>query len=211
VWDWSVNGLHEESSQGLLEVGNGTVGVGKGGVKMSENLGRRQSSQDTRCPRGRRTLAQEGRANAALAEVEAFADPLPGTVAQMARSGADGGPQAAGEKTLEEGPQSARGEAEPTDLVGEPDAEGASATASPRTITAEDTACPQGFASGAGVVKAVQGAMANQETHGVAMRTGRQLELLDDGNPLIIATEEPWHGVPVSPGRAEKGHSTGAG
>src|SRR5271154_3957724 len=125
VWGLSVNGLHEEDTQGLLEVGNGTVGVGEGGVKMSEDLGRCQPSQDSRCPRGRRAAGQEGRADPALAEVETFADALPGSVAQMARGGADGRPQAAGEDALEESPQSARGEAEPSDLVGEPDAEGA--------------------------------------------------------------------------------------
>jgi hypothetical protein len=187
-----VNGSDEEQAQGLLEGGNGTGIVGEGGVQMSQDLGRQRSSCGIRGHLGRWAKSQECRADSALGEVEALADTLPGSVAQMAGGGANGGPQAAGEEALEKGPQSARGEAESTNPVCEPDAEGASAAESLVTIATEDASCPQRLPLWAGVVKSVQSAMAHQKAYGVAVGTRGQLELLDDGVPLVVAAKEAW-------------------
>jgi hypothetical protein len=171
---------------------------------MSEDLGR-QRSCGSRGPLGRRAQAQECRADAALAEVEAFPEALPGSVTEIAPCGAAGGPQAAGEDAFEEGCQGSGGEAEPSDLVSEPDAEGASAAASQLAIAAKDASSTEGFSFGAGVVEAVQGTMANQVANGVAVGTWSEFEPLDNGVPLTSVAEKQWQRNHVGPRSSGKG------
>ena len=68
-----------------------------------------------------------GHADAALAELEAFPDALPGPLAERSRRGATGLGDTAGDGPLEER-AGLGGQAEASDFVGEPDAESAAAT-----------------------------------------------------------------------------------
>ena len=74
----------------------------------------------------------------ALALVEPFPDAQQGPLTQLAVAGADGREDAAGDGALEEPPQSAGGQAEPSDFVGEPDAESPPATAPCLAVAAKD-------------------------------------------------------------------------
>ena len=102
--------LHEEGVQRMLEGGDGTVGVGEGGLEMGEDLGRRPVCGLVGDGRqfGRRAACRQCRADLALAQVEAFPDALPGAVAEMAVGGADGSEDAAGDGVLKEPPQTCR-------------------------------------------------------------------------------------------------------
>ena len=80
-----------------MEGGDGTGGVGEGGLEMGENLGRglvfgRQF--------GRRAAPEERGAELALGVVEPFPDAQPGPVAEMAAAVAEGGEDLRGEDTL---------------------------------------------------------------------------------------------------------------
>ena len=99
---------------------------------------------------GRRAASAQCGADLALAQVEPFPDALPGPVAELAVDGAAGGDDAAGDGELEEPPQSAGGQAEPSDLVGEPDAEGPSATGTCMAVAAKDPPGADGLSLGAG-------------------------------------------------------------
>ena len=140
---------------------------------------------------GRRAPRRQCRADLALALVEAFPDALPGAVAEMAVGGADGGADAAGDGGLEEPPQAAGGQAEPSDLVGAPDAEGPPATGACIAVAAKDPPGAHGFSLGAAVVKAVQKAVPNQRADGLAVRTRRLLEPLGHGVPFLVAAVKP--------------------
>ena len=140
---------------------------------------------------GRRAASQQGRADLALAQVEAFPDALPGPVAEMAVGGADGGEDAAGDGALEEPPQSAGGQAEPSDFVGEPDAEGPPATGPCIAVAAKDPPGADAFSPGVALVKAVQKAVANQRADDLAVRTGRLLEPFGNRVPFLVAAVKP--------------------
>ena len=75
-------------------------------------------------------------------------------------------------------------QAEASDLIGHPDAEGASAAAALIAVAAKDAVGAKGFAFRAGLVESVQEAVANQHADGLAMRTGRLLELLGQSIPF---------------------------
>ena len=135
----------------MLEGGDRAVGVGEGGLEMGEDLRGRLARGVRRRPGrqlGRRAASAQGGADLALCPVEAFPDALPGPVAELAIEGADGGEDAAGDGELEEPPQSAGGQAEPSDFVGEPDAEGPPATGACVAVAAKDP--PGAHASFAG-------------------------------------------------------------
>src|SRR5262249_51222907 len=133
-----VNRLHEEGPQRMLEGGDGTVAVGKGGLEMGEDLRRRPLRGFGR-RLGWRAAAPQCRADLALALVEAFPDAPQGPVTQMVGSPANGTQDAAGGGELEESPQTAGCQAEPSDLVGDPDAEGPPATATCLAVATEDS------------------------------------------------------------------------
>jgi len=106
----------------MLEGGDRTGGVGEGGLEMGEDL-RGRPKRGLRRQFGRRAPRRQCRADFALALVEPFPDALQGPVTEMAIGGADGSEDADGGSALEEAPQTAGGQAEPSDFVGDPDAE----------------------------------------------------------------------------------------
>lgn len=171
--------LHEERVQRILEGGDGTVGVGEGGLEMSEDMSGRAvprcgGQRDRQL--GRRAQRRQCGADPALAQVEALPDALPGSVTEMAVDCTAGREDTAGSGELEKPPQTGGGQAKPADFVGTPDAEGPAATRACVAVAAKDPPGAHGFASGAGVVKAAQIAMPNQCADHLAMRTRHQLE-----------------------------------
>jgi hypothetical protein len=138
------NGLHEEGPQRVLEGGDRAVGVREGVLEMGEDLGRRRMSRGLRRQRswlGRWAAAKQCRADGALGLVEAFADTPQGSVTPMAVGSADGGVNAVANGALEEAPQSAGSQAQASDFVRGPDAEGPSAPASAMAVAAKEAAC----------------------------------------------------------------------
>ena len=125
---------------------------------------------------GRRAAARQGRADLALAPVEPFPDALPGPLTEMAVRGADSRANTAGDGTLEERPQRGGGQAEPSDFVGEPDAERVPAAGPGVAVAAKDPPGADRLSRGVAVVKAVQTAVPNQGADDLAVRTGRQFE-----------------------------------
>src|ERR1700728_1804489 len=104
----------------MLEGGDGTVGAGEGGLEVREHLGG-GSPGWLRRQVGWSAAAKECRADLALAQVQACPDALPGAVAAQAVGGPDGVEDAVGDDALKELPERGGGEAEASDLVGEPD------------------------------------------------------------------------------------------
>jgi len=180
-------GLHEERPQRLLEGGDGTVGVGEGGLEVCEDM--------RRWPVLRRQLRRQAaprqcRADVALGDVEAFPDALPSPVAEIA-GGAAGGADTVADGALEKPPQRAARQAEASDFVGEPDAEGPPAAATCLAVAAKDPPGARRRPPPAAVVKAVQQAVANQRAHDLAAWTGRLFEPLGDAAPFLVAAIKP--------------------
>jgi hypothetical protein len=186
-------GLQEEGLIRQLEGGDRTVGIGEGGLEMGEDL-RRGSVGGLRWQRGqqlgRRAPGTQSGADFALALVEPFPDALPGPVAPLAVDGADGSEDAVGDGTLEEPPQSAGGQAEPSDFVGEPDAESASATAPCLAVAAKDPPRTQRLLLVA-LVKSVQKAVPNECADNLAVGTGRLLEPFGHRVPFLGSAVKP--------------------
>jgi len=180
--------LDKEGAEGQLEGSDGTVGIGEGGLQMSEHMGRGSVS---RGPMGRRAAAQESRADHALAEVKPFPDAQQGPVAQLAVAGAEGGANAVGDGVLEKAPQAGGCQAETSDFVGGPDAEGAAAAGPSLAVAAKDPPGAEGFTVGVAVVKTVQKAMANESADSLAVRTGGQLEVFGNGLPFLGVAVKP--------------------
>ena len=118
-------------------------------------------------------------------------DALHGPVTEMAVEAADGGEDAVGDGALEKAPQAGGGQAEASDLVGGPDGEGPPAAAPGVAVAAKDAAGTEGLSPGVDLVKAVQGAVANESADDVAVGTGGQLEPLDDRGPFLGVAEKP--------------------
>src|SRR5262249_44606617 len=136
---------------------------------------------------GRRAPPTQCRADLALALLEAFPDALPGPVTPMAVGGANGSADTAGGDTLEEPPQSAGGQAEPSDCVGEPDGERLPATAACIAVAAKDPLRTHRYALGVAPVKSAQNAMPIQHADNLAVRTGRLLEPFGNRAPFLLA------------------------
>jgi hypothetical protein len=182
--------LHEEGSHRMLEGGDRTVGIGEGGLEMGKDLCRRSARSFGRL--GRRTPRRQCRANFTLAQVEAFPDALPGPVASPAvGDDADRSGNAAGDGVFEEAPQSVRCQAQPSDFVRAPDAEGATAAVPCMAIAAKDPPSANGFLLGVALVVAAQIAVANQRANHLAMRTRRLLELFRNRAPFRFAAVKP--------------------
>jgi hypothetical protein len=185
--------LHEEGVQRMLEGSNRTVGIGKGGLEMCEDLRPRPVLRLSRQPGwqlGRRAASRQGRADFALALVEALPDALHGSVTKMTVGGADGCGHAAGGGALEEPPQAAGGQAEPSDLVRTPDAEGPPAPATCMAVAAKNPPRPQRFSPGA-LVKSVQIAVADQHADNLAVRTRHLFEPLSNEVPFAFTVYKP--------------------
>ena len=187
---------HEEGPHRMLEGGDRTVGVGEGCLKMREDLRRRPLCG----PFGWRTSLQQCRADLALAQVEPFPDALPGPVTSLA-VGDDAGrsDDAAGDGALEESPQSARGQAEPPNLVRAPDTESPPATRACVAVAAKDPPRTYRFSLGVALVVSAQIAVADQRADNPAMRTRRLLKSFSNRVPFRLATEKPALFAHVSP------------
>jgi hypothetical protein len=174
----------------MLKVGNRTVGVGKGGLEMGDNLGRRSA----RCSGliGRRTTCRQCRAELALAEVESFPDALPGPVTSPA-VGDDTACRGntAGNGALQESPQRVGGHAQASDFIGEPDAEGATTAGTPMAVAAKDPPSAESLVLRVAFVVSAQSAVPDQRANRFAMRTRRLLETFRKRVPFLLATAKP--------------------
>ena len=84
------------------------------------------------------------------------------------------------------------GQAEASDLVGKPDAEGPSATRSqPTTVAAKDASRSDRCSLWVAVVEAGEDAMAIEGANGLAVGTWDQLDPLGDGDPFLVGAVEP--------------------
>ena len=188
-------GLHEEGSHRMLEGGDRTVGIGEGGLEMGKDLRRRSAPRLGRQPGrqlGRRAPRRQCRADFALAQVEAFPDALPGPVTSPAvGDNADRSGDAAGDGAFEESPQSAGCQAQPSDFVREPDAEGPPASATPIPVAAKDPPSADRFSRGVALVVSAQIAVADQRANRFAMRTGCLLEVFRNRAPFLLAAAKP--------------------
>jgi hypothetical protein len=190
----------------MLESGDRALDVGKGGLEMGEDFcGRLVCGIRRRLGRrlGRRAAAAQGGADLALCQVEAFPDALRVPIAELIE-GTAGGEDAMGNSALQKPPQGAGGEAEPTDFVGEPDAESPPATRTRPAVAAKD---PLGAdcLSRAALVKSAQNAVLIQRADNLAMRTGRLLQPFHCRQPFAVVTEKPSlfpHGT-VPPRKSE--------
>ena len=129
--------------------------------------------------------------------VESLPDALEGSLTSRVLDGFAGVGDAACDGVLEEGQQGACAEAEASDLVGEPDAEGSAATG-PRlpTLAAQDASCSECSllwvaAVGVCVVESVEDTVTVECAAGVAVWTLSLFELLDDAEPLLVVLVEP--------------------
>jgi len=126
-----------------------------------------------------------------LAAVESFPDALECSIAAIAVGGVDGGGDSAGDGVLEKGPQGAGGQAQASDFVGEPDAEGPSAAVSAMAVAAKDPPRAKCYSLRVAVVVSVEGAMSNEHADGLAMGAGCLFDPLDDRDPLLVGAVEP--------------------
>jgi hypothetical protein len=193
----------------MLKRSDRTVGIGKGGCEMGEDLGRRRPSQLGRRfgrHRDQRASSEQRRADRALAPVEPLPEALQGPLAAREARGPYCGGDRAADDALQKVPQSACRHAPSSDRVGEPDTEGEAATASPIAIAAEDASGPDGLAWRAVLVVAEQNAVPNELADGVAMGTGHLLEPQGEGEPLMFISAKPSrsHMYPPPPGKIRK-------
>lgn len=194
----------------MLEGGDWTVRTGKDGLKVGERLcGRLACAERGQRQRrlGRRAAAIQGGADLALRLAEPVPDALPGAIAPLAVEGAAGSEDTAGEGNLEEAPKGARGQAEPPDFVGEPDAERPPAPGTCVPVAAEDAPGAQRRPLGVALVESVQKAVPDQRADHLAVRTGRLFDPLRKRRPLLDTAAKPalTHGNRAS---AENDNST---
>ena len=172
----------------MLEGGDGTGGVGEGGLEMGEDLGR---GSVLRRHFGRRAASEESGAEVALGVVESLPEALQGPVAEMAVEAAKGGEEAVGDGNLEEAPQVGGGQCEASDFVGEPDGEGPSAAGPSVAVAAKDASGGEGLSLRAALVKTVQKAVLNESADNLAVRTRGQFESLGNGGPFFGVAVKP--------------------
>ena len=186
VRDDAGTGLDEEGPQPMLEGGDG-IGVGEGGLKMGEGVCRRPVF---RRQLGRRAATRQGRADRALAPLEPLPHPPPGPFTERAVRGTEGRANTAGDGRLEERPERGSGQTEPSDFVGEPDAEGVPAAGPGVAVAAKDPPGADRWPVVALVI-AIGRTMPIQRADDPAVRTGRQFELLGNRVPLLVVAVKP--------------------
>ena len=176
----------------MLESGDRTVGIGEGGLEMGENVRRRRSA--------RASVGNLGGGHRADSAVRILLWPRSNRVQMRCQvrslqpavsDSADRGGDAAGDGALEESPQRAGCQAEPSDFVGAPDAERPPATTTGMAVAAKDPPCADRFSLGVALVVAAQIAVANQRADHLAMRTRHQLEPLSHRVPFLVAATKP--------------------
>jgi hypothetical protein len=142
-----------------------------------------------------------------LAAIESFPDALEGSVTPRTVDGFDGRGDAANDGVPDKVQQRACGDAQTSDLVGEPDTEGSSAAASSMTVAAKDASCPECSLWWVAVVESVENAVAVECADSLAVWTRGLFEPLDDGDPFFFAAVEPSvsfvaHVDPMLPGKS---------
>lgn len=175
----SEAGLQAEEMGCVLEGGERTLGLGKGGLQMGDDLGfgafRRQL-------RWWASLQQHG-ADATLGKLKAFPEPLPGAVASFVLGhGTSCRRDAIGEGLSQEAPYHGGTEAESTDFVGQPDADGSSATITRMPVAAVNPPCP--LTPALAFVVPQKCSMPIQPTDLVAMGTRRHLQPFHQRGPF---------------------------
>lgn len=187
-----LGGSDEEGSGRQLEGGDGTVGVGEAGLEMGKDLCCCGPMGGAGWELGRWTASQQSRADGGLAAVESLPDALEGPVTPRAVDGLDGSGDGAGDGVLEERQQSSGGQAEASDLVGKPDAEGPSATRSqPTTVAAKDASRSECSLWWVAVVEPGENAVAVECADSLAVWTWGLFEAFGDLDPLFLAAVEP--------------------
>ena len=126
-----------------------------------------------------------------MAKAKAFPDALPGTVTEMAVCDTNGCENATSDGALEEPPQRAGGQAEPSDSVDDPDADCPSAAAPSLAVTAKDPPGADRFALRRTLVVAAQITVANQGADKLAVGTGRLFEPLRQRDPFLGIAAKP--------------------
>ena len=209
--------LDEESLHRMLEFSDRALRVGEGGLEMGEDMGGRLACGFRLRPGrrlGRWRASTQGGADLALGPVEPLPDTLPGPNTALAADGVAGGQDTGGDGNLEEMPQSVGGNAEASEVVGEPDAEGPAATGTCLAVAAKDAPCAQYFSPGVALVGSGETAVPNQCADHFAVRAGHVLEPLCNGRPLpVVAIDaEPLaHGACLLENRHSIGLTEGRG
>lgn len=181
-------GLQEEDLDRELESGNRTVGFGESGEKMGQDQCRRSARRFDR-RHGERVPVRQGGADMALRRVEPRPDALPSAIRQAAVEGADRGLHGAGDCLLKEVPQPTGRHLQPTNIVGEPDADRPPATRTSIAMTAKDPMRAKHDSSA--LVETLQGTMPNQVDNHLAVWTGSQLEFPGDLDPFRLVAIKP--------------------
>jgi len=201
----------------MLEFSDRALRVGEGGLEVGEDVGGRLACGFRLRPGrrlGRRAASTQGGADLALGPVEPLPDALPGPNTALAADGPTGGQDTDGDGELEELPQSAGGEAEASDVVGEPDAEGPPATGPSMAVAAKDSPSAQNLSPRVALVGSGETAMPNQCADHFAMRAGHVLEPLCDGHPFVgvaVKAELLAHGPCLPENRHSIGLAEGRG
>jgi len=186
-------GSKEEGLHRVLVRGDRTVSMGKGGLEMGENFGSGgpMGGGDGGVGDGR-TASEQGGADRGLATIEAFPESLPGARASWRAGvatrghGPDRRREAAGDGKLKEAPQRAGTQAQASEFLGDPDAEGASAAIVSMAFAAIDSPGTKRLAWRAGVVESAEEAMANEVADLVAVRARHELESFFEGGPFVF-------------------------
>jgi hypothetical protein len=101
----------------------------------------------------------------------AFPDALESSVTPRTVDSFDGRSDGANDGVLDKGQQCACGDAQTSDLVGEPDTEGSSAAVSSMTVAAKDASCPECSLWWVAVVESVENAVAVECADSLAVWT----------------------------------------
>ena len=141
---------------------------------------------------GKRKAIRQGRANRTLSQVEASPDPLPRAVAALAVCVAEGGRNGPGDGLDKEPPQDPGCQAQASDFVGEPDAEGAPATAPSIAVAAKDPSRAGHFLL-AGLIEPAQPTMPNEHADRVTMGARFQREITGDLDPILLVAVKPMN------------------
>jgi hypothetical protein len=170
----------------VLIAGQGTVGLGKGGLQVSEDLRLGSFRRQLRW----RAPSRQGGTDFTLGQLEATPETLPGAITPLILShGTCRRRDASREGLLQESPHRMGAQAQSPDFICQPHAESPPTSTLRMSIAAIDPPRPKTLSLA--LVIAHQTAMPNQSAHPLAMRTRRQLEPLHQLRPFLFATVKP--------------------
>jgi len=178
--------LHERGLQRDLESGDGAKRMTlECGFEMSEGEFARVLRRDVR----RFTQRVKRCPNRALCLVKSLPDAIRRGITQAAVEAAESLKFIAADHcTLQKGPQAIRGQKQASDLVGQPDTEGSSATSRAIPVTAEDAISADRLFALLIFVVTTQDTMPDQTSHTFAMRTSRHLQLGEHVFDFLLGT-----------------------